>query len=107
MLERLKGMLREQLGLSPAFVLLVAGLCAHLALNAAVRKPPFAATGLLAPLLLGLTLEAYEIWHRYRDSGLFAPGNDPLLEILGRHAIDVLLMLAIPLLVVAGGRLLR
>lgn len=107
MLDRLKGLLREQLGLSPAFVLLAVGLCAYLALNAVMRKPPFAATGLLAPLLLGTALETYEIWHRYQESGLLAPGNDPLLQILGRHAIDVLLMLAIPLLLVAGGRLLR
>jgi hypothetical protein len=105
MLQQFKTVLRDQLGLSPFAVLLVAGFAAHIALNALLRKSPTSPWGLLAPLLLGVALEAYEIWHAYRDVGLFAPGNDPLLTILARHALDIGKMLVGPLLLVALGHL--
>jgi hypothetical protein len=101
MLQQLKTFLRDQLGLPPFAVLLVAGFAAHIALNALLRKSPASPWGLLAPLLLGVALEAYEVWHAYRGVGLFAPGNDPLRTILARHTLDVGKMLAGPLLLVA------
>lgn len=105
MLERLKTILRDQLNLPPSFVLAAAGLVAHIALNALLRKPLTSASGLLAPLAIGVVLEAYEIWIQYRDVGLFAAGNDPLIVILGRHGTDVLIMLAVPVLLVVAGLL--
>ena len=84
-------------------MLLGVGCLAHLGLNLLLRKPLTSAGGLLAPLVLGIALESYEIWIQYKDSGLFAAGNDPLLTILGRHGLDVVAMLAIPLLLVALG----
>lgn len=102
-MQQAKSFLRDQLGLPPAAVLVAAGLAAHLALNAALRRPPTSAWGLLAPLILGAGLETYEIWVQYRSLGLLAPGNDPLWMILGRHGLDVLKLLAAPLLLVAFG----
>ena len=105
MLDRLKTILRDQLGLPSWVVLAAAGLAAHVVLNVLLRKPATSAWGLLAPLTLGALLEAYEIWIQYRNIGLFAPGNDPLIVILGRHGLDVLVMLALPALLVAAGNL--
>ncbi len=65
------------------------------------------AWGLLAPLVLGVAIESFEIWRSYGDIGLLAPGNDPLLSIAGRHGMDVLSMLALPLILVGVGRLLE
>jgi hypothetical protein len=84
-------------------VLVAVGCLAHVALNAALRRPITSGWGLLGPAGLGVALESYEIWIQYRTIGLIAPGNDPLLTILGRHGFDVLLMLAGPLLVVVVG----
>lgn len=84
---------------------IVAGFVAHFALNAVLRKPLTSALGLLAPLALGLALESYEIWVQYRNVGLFAPGNDPVLTILLRHGFDIVKMLAVPLLLVVAGTL--
>ena len=103
MLQQLKHLLRDQLGIPPFAVLVVAGCAAHLALNALLHKPLTSAWGLLAPLALGVALEGYEIWDAYRDSGLFAPGNDPLLTILERHGLDVLKVVAAPVIVVVLG----
>lgn len=89
----------------PTLVFIVVGCAAHLALNVALRKPLTSAVGLLAPLVLGLALESYEIWVQYRDVGLFAPGNDSLLTILTRHGFDIVKMLAAPLLLVTLGAL--
>jgi hypothetical protein len=47
-----------------------------------------------------VAIEACEIWQHYRVGGLFAPGNDPLVQILGRHATDVMVMLALPVALV-------
>ncbi len=103
MLQQLKVLLRDQLGLPPSAVLVFVGCVAYLALNAVLRKPLTSAWGLLGPLVLGVALESFEIWIQYRDVGLFAPGNDPVIAILGRHGLDLLAMLAVPLLLVAWG----
>ena len=103
MLQQLKALLRDQLGLPPAAVLVFVGCLAHLALNTVLRKPLTSGWGLFGPLVLGIALESFEIWIQYRDIGLFAPGNDPVIVILGRHALDVLAMLALPLVLVALG----
>lgn len=103
MLDYLKTLLRDQLGLPVWVVLMIAGCLAHVVLNAVLRKPITSAWGLLAPLIIGVTLESYEIWVQYRNIGLFAAGNDPVIAILGRHALDVLSLLAVPLLLVAFG----
>jgi hypothetical protein len=104
-LQQIKFFIRDQLGLPPVAVLVVVGCVTHLALNALLRKSPTSAWGLLAPLVLGVTLESYEIWLQYRQAGLLAPGNDPLLAILMRHGLDVVKMLVVPLLLVALGAL--
>jgi hypothetical protein len=98
--QQLKSFLVNQLGIPPSAALVVLGCAAHLALNTALKKSPGSAWGLLAPLLLGLGLESYEIWHHYRDIGLYAPGNDPLSTILARHSLDIVKMLAAPSLLV-------
>ena len=103
MFQQIKSFIRDQLGLPPTAMLVAAGLVAHFALNALLRKSPTSAWGLLAPLVLGSALESYEIWIQYKDFGLLAPGNDPFISILARHALDVLKMLAVPLLMVAIG----
>lgn len=105
MLRQIKGWLREQLALEPWMVLMTAGLLTHVALNLLLRKSPFSAWGLLAPLVLGVALEGYEIWDHYRGA-LLAPGSDPLLQILLRHLLDVARMLAAPLLLVLAGLVL-
>ena len=103
MLHQLKFIFRDKLGLPPWTVLVAVGCLAHVALNAVLRKPITSGWGLLGPLGLGVAVESYEIWIQYRTIGLFAPNNDPLLTILGRHGLDVLLMLAGPLLLVIIG----
>ena len=106
MLQQFKSILGGQLGLSPFLILVVAGFTAHLALNAVLKKPPGSAWGMLAPLLLGLGLESCDIWLHYKDIGLYAPGNDPVITILARHSLDILKMLAAPLLLVISRLLL-
>ncbi len=105
MLQELKSLLRDRLGLPPVAVHVAVGLLAHLALNLLLRKSATSAWGLLAPLLIGIALESWEIWLQYRDIGLTAAGNDPVLVILARHALDVAAMLAAPALLVVGGAL--
>ena len=95
--------LRDQLGLPSWAVLAVAGLMAHLALNAALRRPLSSAWGMLAPLTLGVVVEVYEIWVQYRGVGLLAHGNDPIWLIVARHGLDVATMLALPVLLVVAG----
>lgn len=102
-MDQLKYFFRDQLGLPPWTVLVAVGCLAHVVLNAVLRKPITSGWGLLGPLGLGVALESYEIWIQYRSAGLFAAGNDSLLAILGRHGLDVSLMLAVPLLVVLVG----
>lgn len=105
MLQQIKHLLRDQLGVPPSLAFVVAGCVAHLIFNALLRKSPVAAWGLLAPFSLAVALEAYEIWVQYREVGLLAPGNDPLIAILGRHALDILVVMAGPLALVAIGAL--
>ena len=105
MLQQIKFFIRDHLRLPPVAVLVVTGCVTHLALNALLRKSPTSAWGLLAPFLLGVALESYEIWLQYRHVGLLAPSNDPLLAILLRHGLDVVTILAAPLLLVALGTL--
>ena len=105
MMQQLKSLIRDQLGLPPDLILVVTGCAAFLLLNLVLRKPLNSAWGLLAPLLLGFVIESYEIWVQYRDVGLLAPGNDPLVAILARHGLDVLKMLVLPGLLVAFGLL--
>lgn len=100
MLQQIKHLIRDQLGLPPSVALIIAGCIAHLALNALLRKPLTSAWGLLAPLALGCALESYEIWVQYRNTGWSAPGNDPVIFILARHGLDIATMLAAPLLLV-------
>jgi hypothetical protein len=103
MLEQIKSLIRDQLGLPAGVILAVTGIAAHLLLNAVLRKPPTSVWRLLAPFVLGLAIESYEIWVQYRDIGLLAPGNDPVKTILFRHGLDILKMLSAPLLLVAFG----
>ena len=105
MLQKMKFFIRDQLGLPPFAVLMVAGLAAHLVLNALLRKSPTSAWGLLATLVLGVALESYEIWLHYGTLGLTAPGNDALSTILSRHGLDVAKMAAAPSLLVVLGAL--
>jgi len=104
-LDRIKTLLRDQLGLPSWVFLAVAGLASHVAMDLVLKKPVTSALGLLAPLTLGIAIEAYEIWVHYRGVGLFAEGNDPGWQILGRHGLDVLTMLALPLGLVLAGHL--
>jgi hypothetical protein len=103
MLRDLKSIIRDQLGLPSWSVLIAVGCAAHIVLNTILRKPTTSSWGLIGPVSLGVALETYEIWVQYRHVGLFAPGNDPLLTILGRHGVDVLFMLAGPILIVVIG----
>lgn len=103
MLKQIKSLIRDQLGLSPAIVLVATGCVAYLLLNLLLRKPLTSAWGLLAPFLLGIAIESYEIWLQYRNVGLLAPGNDPLVFILARHGLDVLIILVVPALLVTLG----
>lgn len=100
MIEGLKSFLREQLGLPGWVVLAATGLALHLLANALWKRPVGSAAGLVAPLSAAVLIEAFEIWVRYRPIGLFAPGNDPLWQILGRHSIDVAIMLLPPVVLV-------
>ena len=106
MLTQLKVFLRDTLGIPAAAVLLATGLLAHVVLCLLLRKPMVSAWGLIAPALLGVMIEAYEIWVQYREIGLFAPGNDPVAAILLRHAFDVAKMLLLPGLLVIAGKVL-
>jgi hypothetical protein len=63
-----------------------------------LKKPWTSPWGLLAPLLLAVPIKGYEIWAHYRHIGLFAARNDPLWMTLGRHSLDVFIMLVLPLL---------
>lgn len=103
MIQQLKSLIRDQFGLPPDLVLGVTGCVSFLLLNLLLRKPLMSAWGMLAPLILGVLIESYEIWVQYRSIGLFAPGNDPLINILARHGLDVLKMLAAPILLVVLG----
>lgn len=103
MLAAIKSFVRDQLGIPPLVVLALAGVLLHFCVNLLLRKAPTSTWGLLGPLAAGLVLESWEIWVQYHEAGLFAPGNDPLPVILGRHAIDVLVLLAVPALIVAAG----
>jgi len=102
-IESLKDLLRVQLGIPPLVILALGGLVAHLALNMLLRKSSTSVTGLIAPLLLALCLESYEVWVHYRDVELFAAGNVPILAIIVRHSLDIAAMLMLPLLWVAAG----
>jgi len=103
LLQKLKYFLGDQLGLPPWSVLVALGCLAHVLINTLLRKPLASGWGLLGPLVLGIVIESLEIWIQYRDIGLFAPGNDALLTILGRHSLDVAVMLGGPLLIVLLG----
>lgn len=81
----------------------MAGLAAHLALNAVLRKPWNSAWGLLAPFACGLALESYEIWIHYRDRGGQAAFIGDLAGIVARHLMDLLLMCFLPVLAVLIG----
>lgn len=105
MLDRIKHLLRDQLGLPVWAIFLFVGIASHLLLNAFLRKPLTSPCGLLAPLVLGLLIESYEVWLQYRDVGLLAEGHDPLWMIVARHGQDVATLLAIPLLLVVAGML--
>lgn len=103
MLAQLKIFLRDQIGLPPWSVLVAVGCLAHVILITLLRKPIYSGWGLLAPLCLGILVEGYEIYVQYRQVGLLAPGNDPLITILARHGLDVLYMLAAPILIIVVG----
>jgi len=105
-LTQLKVFLRDTLGIPAAAVMLVTGLLAHIVLCLLLRKPIVSAWGLLAPALLGVMIEAYEIWVQYRQIGLFALGNDPVATILLRHAFDIAKLLLLPGLLVIAGKFL-
>jgi hypothetical protein len=102
-LRNLKSIIRDQLGLPSWLVLIAVGCAAHIAFNAILRKPIGSSWGLIGPVGVGVALESYEIWDQYRHVGLIAPGNDPLLTILGRHGLDILFMVAGPISIVVIG----
>jgi len=104
-LGEIKSFLLNQLGLSPSLVLVLVGVLSHAALCLLLRAPLASPWGLLAPLGIGLLIEAYEIWEHYKVLGLTAAGNDPVAVILLRHSLDVLKMLALPAALVVGGLL--
>jgi hypothetical protein len=101
MFDAIKSLIRDQLGIPAWAALPVVGLIAFFAFNVLLRRPWTSALGLLAPLILGIVLEAYEIRVQYRGTGLGAAGNDPLWIILGRHGLDVALMASLPVVAVA------
>lgn len=103
MLQQIKSFLRDQIGLPPIVVLVAVGCAAHLLLNALLRKPATSAWGLLAPLVLGVTLESVEIWVHYREMDFWAQGGAQILAILARHGLDLLKIMLIPLSLVAIG----
>lgn len=105
MFDRLKSFFRDTLALPPDLILIIVGLVSHLLLCLLLRKPLNSAWGLLAPTLLGILIESYEIWIHYRDIGLFAPSNDPLEVILLRHSLDIIKMLALPLILVVVSKI--
>ena len=105
MFEALKSLLRDQLGVAPWLVLMTVGLTVHLAANVLSRRSATSPFGLLAPLALGLAIEAIEVWQHYGRIGLFAQGNDPPWRIAARHGRDVVVMLALPLALVLAARL--
>ena len=107
MLQQLKTLIRDQLQVPPWLALMAVGCLAHALVNIGLRKPLASPWGLFGPLVLGVALECYEIWHQYRDIGLWAPGNDPVLTILARHSLDVVKMLAAPAALVLGHLTLR
>ena len=51
--------------LPPFLVLICLGLAAHLTLNLLLHKPLTSAYGLILPLVLGVSIEAHEIWVQY------------------------------------------
>ena len=103
MIAKLKYFLRDYLGLPPWAILAVAGCLLYILVNALLRKPVTSAWGLLGPLAAGIALESYEIWVQYRQSGLFAPDNEPIIVIFARHGLDVIVMLVAPILIVLFG----
>ena len=100
MLERLKVLLRDELGIPPLMILIVAGLLSYFLLNALLRKPLTSAWGLLAPVCCGIALESYEIWVHYKDLDRVteSPGS-----IAIRHLGDVLAVCAVPALITLTG----
>ena len=100
MFDHLKSFLRDTLALPPDLILVVVGLVSHILFCLLLRKPLNSAWGLLAPVMLGILIESYEIWIHYRDIGLFAPNNDPVAVILLRHSLDIIKMLVLPSLLV-------
>ena len=103
MLDQIKLLLRDQLGIPPIIILAIGGCVLHVAFSVFIKRPITSPFGLLAPLFAGVALETYEIWSHYHVPGLFAAGNDPLLIIVARHSVDVLAMLALPLVLVLIG----
>jgi hypothetical protein len=102
-LSQIKEFLRDVVGLPPLLVLVGLGLASHVVSNLLLEKPITSAYGLVIPLILGTSIEAYEIWLQYRQIGLLAPGNDPVWMILARHAMDVVFILAAPTALVLYG----
>lgn len=103
MLDAIKSLLRDQLGIDPKLILVVVGAVSFLALNVALNKRVFSPWGLLAPLILGIALEAVEIYVTYRSVGLFAPQNDPVGQIVLRHSVDIAILAVIPVLLCVVG----
>lgn len=58
MLDRIKVLLRDTHGLPSWVVLAAVGLASYVALNLILHKPVTSAFGLLAPLMLGIAIEA-------------------------------------------------
>lgn len=105
MLIQIKDLIRNQLGIPPAMALLIAGAVLHLATNLLLRRRLTSIAGLCVTAVIAVSIEAGEIVIAYRDVGIFTPGADPLYVIVGRHMVDVILMLAIPgMLVISGWR---
>ena len=107
MLEGLKHLLVEQSGIPVELLLVLLGSGLHVVTNMACRRSVYAPPGLFACLAAGICLECRDIWAHYKSIGLFAPQNDPLGEILLRHAVDIAWLSALPAAIVAGALIFR
>ena len=96
LIQGLKSLLRDHAGI-PAPVLFVStGTGAFLVTNWLLGNRWFSPWGLCGAAMLGIAIESYEIWDHYKNQDLFSSDARVLATILGRHATDILWMLAVP-----------
>ncbi len=107
MLDRLKALLRDGLGLAPDAILVFLGLGIFLATCLIGRRPLTWAWALLPGLGLALFLEAVEVWQHYGAQGLKSATAAQLAGIVLRHARDLLVMNLAPVMVFGAAVLLQ